>query len=286
MGKSGAAPLALGTLAVAAGAAFLWNVGALPGMATRNAIAFAAGLLLGWLAHKAAHWRHGAAILFAACCLVLGLVLVAGIELEGVTRWLPLGPFLIQPALILSPLLLAIAGSREGRHWRVAILLPMLLVALQPDAQTLIALAVGVAVLMVGASGQSLRGWTTRRIAIAAGAAGLAVAGLLVAGIQTPPPIAFVEGTVEIAALSGVPAMLLHIAAIALTIAALSSRGGTNDAALAAYFAAAAVVAVFWAFPMPVVGAGPSHLIGFGLAIGWLAEGVRRAKREGMHANS
>lgn len=279
MGRTGATPLVLGTLAVAAGAAFLWNVGALPGMASRNAVAYAAGLLLGFGAHKAAHLRHGAAILFGACCAILLLVLLAGVELDGVTRWLPLGPFLVQPALILSPLLLVIAASREGRHWRVAILLPMLLVALQPDAQTLVALALGVAVLLVGASGKSRRGWSTRRIAIGAGALAVAVIGLLGAGIQTPPPVAFVEGTVGIAALSGVPAMLLHIAAIGLAIAALSSRGSASDLALGAYLAAATVMAVFWAFPMPIAGAGPSHLIGFGLAIGWLAEGVRRASR-------
>lgn len=280
MGRTGTIPLVLGTLAVAAGTAFLWNVGALPGMAGRNAFAYLAGLLLGWAAHKAAHLGPGAAILFALSSLILGLVLAIGVELEGVTRWLPLGPFLIQPALILAPLLLVIAASREGRHWRAAILLPMLLVALQPDAQTLVALALGVAVLMVGASSKSRRGWSNRRIATAAGALAVALLGLLIAGIQTPPPVAFVEGTVEIAILSGMPAILLHLAAIGLAVAALVGRGSTADLALGAYLAGAVVMALFWAFPMPIVGAGPSHLIGFGLAIGWLAEGYRRAKRQ------
>ena len=119
-----------------------------------------------------------------------------------------------------------------------------------------------------------------RRIAIAAGAVCVVVLGLVFAGIKTPPPVAFVEGTVGIAALSGVPAILLHLAAIVFAIAALSSRGGSEDMALAAYFTAAAVSAVFWAFPMPIAGAGPSHMVGFGLAIGWLAEGIRRASRQ------
>lgn len=279
MGRSGAAPLALGTLAVAAGAAFLWDVGALPGMVTRNIAAYLAGLLLGWAAHRLAHRRHGAAILFAAGGAILAWVLIGGIELDGVRRWLPLGPLHIQPALLLSPLLLAIVTSREGRHWRAAALVPLSLIALQPDAATSIALAVGVATLMATASHRSRRGWSRRRAIIAAGAVALAVTGLLFTGIQTPPPVAFVEGTAEIAALSGFTAMLLHVVAIALAIFALGSRGGPADLALATYLATAVVAALFWAFPMPIVGAGPSHMVGFGLAIGWLAEGVRRANR-------
>jgi hypothetical protein len=279
MGRSGAAPLALGTLAVAAGAAFLWDVGALPGMASRNVVAYAIGLLFGWGAHRLAHWRLGAALLFAASCVVLAWILIGGIEQDGVKRWLPLGPFNIQPALMLSPLLLAIVTSREGRHWRAAVLVPVALIAMQPDAATSVALAVGVATLMATASLRSSKGWSRRRIIIAAGAIALAIAGLLFAGIQTPPPVAFVEGTAEIAALSGLPASLLHIAAIALAILALGSRSGPADLAMATYFAVVVIAALFWAFPMPIAGAGPSHMIGFGLAIGWLAEGVRRANR-------
>lgn len=280
MSGRGRITVALGTAAVLTGGAFLWNVGALPGMVSRNVIAYLVGLLLGWVAHKVAHRGHGAAALFGLCCVVLAMVAAFGIELDGVRRWLPLGPFLIQPALILCPLILAITASREGRHWRAAVLLPLMLIALQPDAATSIALAVGVAVLMIGASRQSRRGWSRRRIIVAVGALALAVAGPLLAGIRTPPPVAFVEGTVGIAALSGLPAMALHAGAIGLAIWALASRGSPADLSLAAYFAMAAVAAVFWAFPMPVAGAGPSHLIGFGLAIGWLAEGIRRARRQ------
>ncbi len=268
--------LALGTLAAAAGAAFLWNVGALAGMATRNLAAYALGLLLGWGAHKIAYRGRGAAILFALATAVLAAVLLAGIELDGVKRWLSLGPLTVQPALILGPLLLALAASREGRHWRIAILVPILLVALQPDAASLLALVAGTAAMIAHAAGRARSGWSARRIGIAAGAGALAVLGLIVAGIQTPPPVAFVEGTVGIAGLSGPTAMLLHFAAIVLMIAALLSLGDQAGVALAAYFAAAAIAAVFWTFPMPVAGAGPSHAVGFGLAIGWLSGNIRR----------
>ncbi len=271
MRGAGARPLALASLAVAAGAAFLWNVGALPGMTTRNIAAFGLGLALGWAAHRVAFWNHGAAVLFTIGTAILALVLIVGIELDGVRRWLDLGPVVVQPALILSPLLLAIVASREGRHWRFAILLPVLLVALQPDAASMFALAAGVAALMAGASGLSPRGWTGRRLAITGAALWVAVIGLAFSGIQTPPPVAFVEGTVGLALLGGPFAGMLHFTAIALMIAALLSRTDPAGLALAAYFTVATLAAVFWAFPMPVAGAGPSHLIGFGIAAGWLA---------------
>ena len=279
MRSAGAAPLGLGTLAVLAGAAFLWNIGALPGMVSRNAAAYLVGLLLGWGAHHLAHRRFGAEALFALASAMLAVVLLIGTEIEGVKRWLPLGPIHVQPALILAPFLLALAASREGRHWRALVLIPLALIAAQPDAATSVALATGIAALMAAASWRSRRGWSQRRMAIAGGALILSILGLIVAGVPTPPPVAFVEGTVEIAILSGTPAILLHLAATSLMIAALFSRHDPAGIALAAYFAVSAIAAVFLAFPMPVAGAGPSHLIGFGIAIGWLAVADRMARR-------
>lgn len=266
-----AAPLALGSLAVIAGAVFLWNVGALPAMPSRNIASYLLGLLLGWGLHHVAQRRLGAEILFGLASAMLAVVLLVGIELEGVKRWLPLGPVHVQPALILSPLLLALAASREGRHWRVAVLAPVALIAAQPDGATSVALAAGIAAMMAAASGRSRRGWSQRRVATVAGAFILATLGLIVAGMPTPPPVAFVEGTVEIALFSGAPAVALHILTVALMLAALLSLRDPVGVSLAAYFAVSVLAAIFMAFPMPLAGAGPSHLIGFGIAVGWLA---------------
>lgn len=271
MRRASALPLSLGTLAVAAGIAFLWDVGALPAMASRNVAAFAIGLLAGWAAHAICRLRHGAEVLFALASAALALVLMAGITVDGVTRWIAFGPLNVQPALFLAPLLLAIAASRDSRHLRTFILLPMALIAAQPDAATAGATAAGIAALMASARRDSRHGWWRRRALTTAGALGLAAIGLLIAGIRTPPPVAFVEGTVGIAVLSGTMAMFLHLACISLVVTALLSRPKPAGAALAAYFAAAALAATFWAFPMPVAGAGPSHLVGFGIAIAWLA---------------
>lgn len=269
--SAGRTSLVLGALAVLAGSAFLWDVGALTGMASRNGLAFLAGLALGWLMQRLSGRFAGSLVLFGAATALLALVLVAGIELDGVTRWLAVGPVRIQPALVLAPLVLALAGSAEGRHWRAALLVPIMLVALQPDGATAMALAAGTAALVAYSSARARNGWSRRRTLIAVTALALAAVALAALGIRTPPPVAFVEGTVGIAVLSGPVALLLHALAIALMLAAMLSARGAAGVALAAYFAVATAAAVFWAFPMPVAGASPSHLLGFGLAIGWIA---------------
>jgi hypothetical protein len=269
MRQGAIAPL-LAAIAVGCGAAFLLSIGALPGMATFNALSFVLGLAIGWGAHRLAAIRHGASVIFALASMILAVVLIVGTTIDGVTRWLPLVPLNVQPAVILSPLLLVIVADREGRHWRLAILLPILLVGLQPDAATMLALTAGAGTIAAAASIRSTRGWTARRIALASGAAMITIVALLWAGVRTPPAVAFVEGTVELARLSGPTAILLHVATAVLMIASLL-RAGPGGAALAAYFATAATAAVFWAFPMPLAGAAPSHAIGFGVAIGWLA---------------
>ena len=271
------APLGLGGAAVLTGAGFLWVVGALPGMASRNVASFVVGLGLGWLLHRLARLHHGAIATFLVTCALLALVVAVGSEIDGVKRWLPLGPVHVQPALILAPLLLALVASRQGRHWRAAALVPLGLIAAQPDAATTIAFAGGVVILMVSVSAHARKGWSSRRMAVSAASVALAALALLWFGIATPPPVAFVEGTVGIAAMSGSVAVLLHLVAVGLMVSALAVRSDDAGLALAAYFMLAAIAASFFAFPMPVAGAGPSHLIGFGLAIGWLTQGDRRA---------
>ena len=74
--------------------------------------------------------------------------------------------------------------------------------------------------------------------------------------------------------------LMLIPLAVGLALIALLGRHDVTGAALAAYFAVSVVAAVFLAFPMPIAGAGPSHLIGFGMAIGWLAVADRVASRK------
>ena len=277
MRNAGLAPLTLGSLAVLAGVIFLWAVGALPSMISRNLVAFFLGLALGLACHRAARSKLGASGLFLAASTILFLVLITGVEIEGVRRWLQIGPITLQPALIFCPLLLALADGQRDRRWRLAPLLPLALIALQPDAATLIAFATGVAMLVhrdvrtAGLAGVHA-GLLTGLVVIVA-----ALVALALAGPRTPPPVAFVEGTIALAATSAT-AMLLHLLATALMLASLFSGSDGNGRSIASYFLIITIAAIFWSFPMPLAGASASHLIGFGLAVGWLTAHGRAAR--------
>lgn len=267
MRPSGFAPI-VGALAVLAGAAFLLIVGSMPGMATRNIVAYLVGLAMGFGALWISRRSWGLPLLLAGASIVLLLTLI-GVETDGVRRWISVGPFTLQPALIVTPLLLASVGSEVARKWRLWLVIPAALIALQPDAASLAALAAGMAVMARKSDGPPF---------LAAAIIVAALALIAATGVLTPSPVAFVEGTASTAFTSGPAAMALHLAAIVLMAAAPLNRRSPSGGAVAAYFLVCAIIAMLWAFPMPIAGAAPSHLLGFGCAMAILA-GERWNKR-------
>lgn len=168
----------------------------------------------------------GAVALFALATAILAVVLIVGIEVEGVRRWLAIGPLQLQPGLIVAPLILALVASKANRHWGLAALVPLALVAVQPDAATAAALAPGIAVVAT-ANLSARRGWSSGGIWLAFAAPALAILALLFLSLRTPPPVAFVEGTGQLALISGPVAFVLNLAAILLALAAMLARNST-----------------------------------------------------------
>ncbi len=270
MSRAGAAPLVLGALAVLAGAAFLRDVGALPGLSSRNVVAFVLGVAIGLASARLMGKTLGRPIMIAVTSAILVLVVAQGMEIDGVRRWLAVGPITLQPALILCPLLLAMRDERESGSTALWLVVPAVLIVLQPDAATFAAFAAGIATELFQRRSTVER--ALRHGSISTGA-GIIVGALIVLafiGIRTPPPVAFVEGTKALAVTSGMVAMALHGAALVLMIAALACARHQRGWAVASYFVVCAVAAGFWSFPMPIAGGSPSHMIGFGLAAGWL----------------
>ncbi|KQS53967.1 hypothetical protein ASG17_13520 [Brevundimonas sp. Leaf363] len=202
-----------------------------------------------------------------ACGLALA-VLAVGPDMDGVRRWLRLGPVLVQPAALILPFV-AWAWASERATWVGAALVAAfaILLAFQPDAGSatgLLGALVAVALVRRGGS----------RTEMAALAVCLVATAVAWARPDPLPAIDHVErvGVVALAALpvAGVLAALALAAVVAPFIRRLWSgaHGRAGQAALAGLFGGLVVAGVLGNFPAPVVGSGASLLIGWGLALG------------------
>lgn len=141
--------------------------------------------LFNWVVHqplKTLVRRSGLAFFVLLGLLFLTLMPAMGITINGATRWLPLGPFLIQPSELLKPLLILQAARLFGR-WSS---LPWSMRGLWV---TLFAIAIAAILLQPNLSTAAICGLSLWLIALAAGLPyrlliSTAVTGLLAAGIS------------------------------------------------------------------------------------------------------
>jgi len=214
----------------------------------------------------------------ALLALILLAAPLADAGLEGVRRWIDLGPVRVHASSLASPALLAGAAALlpRGRGlWSLALLLAaQALHALHPDAGQATALAAGgVALLAAGPLPRTLR---------IAGAIALA------ASIAPPwaqrdplPALPAVEGIVRLAAerAAGVGALavaLLALVPAGLALAARSARSAdafprAASVALVAYVSGTLAAPVLGNFPVPVMGFGVSPILGIALCTALVA---------------
>jgi len=199
-----------------------------------------------------------------ATVVVLAMIAVAvwGYALDGVHRWLRLGPFTLHVGFVLLPLLMLVCAA--GR-WiaPVAFACVGLGIWLQPDAGMASAIAVASIALLAA----------TRTIAAGAGA--VASVGWAVATWLRPDPlepVRYVEHVVELAwardALTGGAATLM-LAAIPVIFVVLGGRDRSRRPvcwSLAGFWAGAAAASLAGHFPTPVIGMGIGPIIGFALS--------------------
>lgn len=207
-------------------------------------------------------WRLLAiAALFAMC-----LPFLTGPGINGVTRWIALGPVgLNSGALAVPALAVAAVKDREWGAWLLgAALLPL---TAQPDA------AAGLAVTFaaVGIHDRT-KDWRFGLVCIAGFSLTISMAlrGEL-------PPQAFVERVLPDAAGTGLPwALLLAGAMVASFFIMLKALRATPAAsyAMAGSLFGFAIMALISHYPYPLVGYGAAPILGFGLALG-LAESGR-----------
>lgn len=250
---------------IAVGAGVMRAHGAPPARWGMQAVV-ALAALLAYLALRAAPrlpaWAAGLAGLF-----VVGTLLTPGIE--GVRRWYELGPIRLHPSALVSPTLLVVAARHlRGRPGAVhALLLAVQLVhALQPDAGQ--ATAFGLGALVVTAGTPLPARWRLPALG------SLSLAAVAWLRPDPLPPAPFVEDIVERALDLGVAAGAAALVSLGLVAIAplLPPRPTGREAAVAAvalavYLAASVAVVAFGEFPVPLLGFGPSPLLGAYLAL-------------------
>lgn len=262
----------LSFLTVAIGCAIAAAHGVGVGSWARNLVAWGVGAVAAWVvARRPALLR--AFLLAAAAALAVTLL---NAPVDGVHRWIDVGPLHINAAAALLPAAtVALAVSRDRRwSWLAAAAILGLLV-LQPDASQATAFGAGMIVVLASS-----------RAPVAVRAGGAAATALVVAAAWLrPDPLAPVPEVEEIIGLAWAWSPVAAAAAVALLAAtalwplriAIADRPSSRAAALAlaACCVASALAPVFGVFPVPLVGIGMSPVLGFWLGAGALAAAHR-----------
>ncbi|MBO6769262.1 MAG: hypothetical protein JJ901_13305 [Erythrobacter sp.] len=252
---------------VLAGIAYLWMMAAPLAYWAINAAALglAAALVLTVPALQTAKARRILAVVLIA---LLFVPLLFGPHVNGIARWLPLGPFALHAGALFLPSIVVLAARDED--FAPPILLAALLAAsLQPDAAT------GLAVMLAAVGLYNARGdW--RLVPVA----GIAFFASLVAGLRGELPAQpFVERVLVSLAFDQ-PLGALGLALALLASFFLMAHGIRAEKAvrhsLAGCLFGFSLAAVVSNYPSILIGYGAAPILGFGLAIGLAVAGARR----------
>lgn len=223
-----------------------------------------------------------------ATALVVRTLVDPGIE--GVHRWLPLGPLRLHASMALAPWI-AIAFARASHREdvvQVRLIASLVLTAqivhlAQPDTQQACTLALGTAPLLLGDR-------ASPRISRTVWGASLVLALLTWRRPDPLDPLPHVERILGLALTQGTLLFVLAAGSLMLVLAPLallaSEAGPRGRLALAGTLWLVTQIALtgLGAFPVPVIGAGAAGVLG---AAGWLAalQASRRDTRRQPAAN-
>jgi hypothetical protein len=214
--------------------------------------------------------------------LVVLLLLAATLAqpgLEGVRRWVSVGPLQWHSAFVTLPVLLVLFGKileacpfRTGA-WSIplATTVAATVLVLQPDPSQLTAFGVAVVVQLFVRRSRTSSDWVT---------AGVILPAAIVAWTRPDPlaPVPYVEGIVGRAGTLGTVWVLASLLALALlslpfiahAVQLRSSHGGRTSLAVAVYFAIVSSMPLFGPYPVPILGYGISPMVGYFAVLGWL----------------
>lgn len=192
--------------------------------------------------------------------IVLFFPVLTGPEVDGVSRWIGLGPVQLHSGMLVLPVLAALLSRLKPAHRLTLVALAAIAVSIQPDRASAIALlaATGAAMLVKRSAVNAIQ-------LLLAGLAGLAV----LATFAQPDvllPVRFVE-TVFSDAWQHHPAVAVILMAIIVATLTLPALGHRTRIPAAASVAGFAIAPLIGAYPVPLLGYGASAILGFGLAV-------------------
>lgn len=242
--------------AVTAGLAHIWFGGGPRHYLAINGVALGIALLA--IAFLPPSERPRSALLASASAVaILWAPLAIGPETEGISRWIALGPVRLHSGMLAVPVLLALLFHVGERTRIVIISASAAALAMQPDRASALALAGGVAAIAIADGGRASR--VATGVSLAA----------LIATMANPDPLApvpFVEHVLQDAwranAWAGI--LLTVVLSAALILPVLADRAFAPVAAAMAGFAIASLLGPY---PTPLIGAGASAILGFGLCV-------------------
>lgn len=244
---------------VLAGIAWMVAQGAPAGYAPVDAAALALALI--WVIFGRAPTTIAAQRAIVAVLLLLLFVpLATGPALNGVARWLPLGPVTLHAGMLALPALTVLA-ARDPDYAPPILLAALFAAFLQPDA------ASGAAVTFAAVGLHHVtRDWKVGAVAVVGFFAVIAMAlrGEL-------PPQEFVERVLHDAATQSIPAAVGLGAALAASyLLMLWTAPLERDErfALAGSLFGFIVMAMISHYPFPFIGHGAAPILGYGLALG------------------
>lgn len=264
--------IACAIAAVALGMGYLAAAGAPARHLMVNGGALAIGLLL-FAAMDALgpRARGPGAMLFGG--IVLMATALFGFSADGAARWASLGPILLQPSLILLPMLAVSLARSRGPVAAAGVILAAAALALQPDRAMAGALAASVA----AAAALKPDRWTL-------GGLVAAIAGFAATLLRPDdlPAVPFVDGVLHssfgIHPLAG--AAVLGGTALLLVPAIAGWRDPERRSPsilLGTVWLAIIAAAALGNYPTPLVGYGGSAIIGYLLALGMLPKAPHAA---------
>lgn len=261
--------------AVILGLAWMSAAGAPVRMLAVNAAALAIGLMLFPALDALLGQRsrlRGIGLLALASAVMATAFL--GTPVEGAARWVSLGALVIQPGMIVLPLLICAHARQADRASLGALVIVVTAAALQPDRALAGMALAGVAALAISKPGNTMRGL------LALSAVAFAVT-LLRPDRQGAMPYVdqILLTAFEVHLLAG--AAVWAGSAILLVPAIIAMRGNTEARpvayAFAAVWAAAILAALLGNYPTPLVGYSGSAVLGYALSLSQLP--VRKASR-------